>query len=220
MTPVLLAGVAGLALLDSLNPATILSITLILLAGLRRPVVSALAFVLGAFATVFTLGLAIFLSAGAAADVVSGGVVWLRRIAFGVAAVALLVAAFRRLRDRPREGVTLPRWFSPVTALPLGVMMTGADLPNAFPYFIAIERMINAEVPAATGALVLAGYALVYCLPCLVLLVLGILFRERVRLRLQVLVDRFSTGTVRRSAGAAVLLALAALGVASVAAWP
>jgi cytochrome c biogenesis protein CcdA len=220
VTPGLLAGITGLALLDSLNPATLVAITLILLAGMRRPLVSALAFVVGAFATVFTLGLAIFLSAGAAAGVVTGGVVWLRRIAFGVAAVVLLIAAFRRLRDRPRTGVSLPRWFSPLTALPFGVLMTGADLPNAFPYFIAIERMINAGVPAPTGALVLAGYALVYCLPCLVLLVFGILFRDRVRLKLQSLVDRFSTGTVRRNVGVAVLLALAGLGVASVAIWP
>jgi len=219
VTPVLLASVAGLALLDSLNPATIVAITLILLAGPRRPVTSALAFVTGAFVTVFTIGLAIFLSAGAAADVISGGVVWLRRIAFGIAAVALLVAAIRRLRDRSRDTIALPRWFSPLTALPLGVMMTGADLPNAFPYFIAIERMVNAEVASTTGVLVLAAYGLVYCLPCLILLVLGSLFRDRVRLRLQALVDRFSTGTVKRSVGAVVLLTLAAIGVATVAAW-
>ena len=143
MMGVLIAGIAGLALLDSLNPATIVAITLILLTGPRRPILSAMAFVIGAALTVFTLGAVVFISAGAAADVVSDGIVWLRRLAFGLAAVALFVAAARRLRPRARQAISLPAWFSPATALPLGVVMTGADLPNAFPYFIAIERLIT-----------------------------------------------------------------------------
>ena len=48
MMGVLIAGIAGLALLDSLNPATIVAITLILLTGPRRPILSAMAFVIGA----------------------------------------------------------------------------------------------------------------------------------------------------------------------------
>ena len=216
MTAALLASIGGLALLDSLNPATIVAVTLILLANPRRQVLSALAFVVGAFLTVFAIGLVIFFAAEAAADVISGGVVWLRRIAFGLAAVALSVAAVRRLRDRPRTGIALPGWFTPLTALPLGVIMTGADLPNAFPYFIAIERMIDAEVGLSTGVLVLAGYSVVYCLPCLILLVLGVLFRDRVRQRLQKLVHAVTTGTVRRSGWAFIGLALAAIGVAAV----
>lgn len=220
MTAVLLAGIAGLALLDSLNPATIVAITLILLADARHPVLSSLAFVAGAFLTVFVIGLAIFFGAEAAAEIVSGGVVWLRRIAFGLAAVALLVTAVRRLRDRPRAGIALPGWFTPLTALPLGVMMTGADLPNAFPYFIAIERMVNADVETLSGVLVLAGYGLVYCLPCLILLVLGVVLQDQVRPRLEKLVDRFTTGTVRRSVGAFVGLTLTAIGVAVVAFVP
>jgi hypothetical protein len=102
MMGVLIAGIAGLALLDSLNPATIVAITLILLTRPRRPILSAMAFVIGAALTVFTLGAVVFISAGAAADVVSDGIVWLRRLAFGLAAVALFVAAARRLRPRAR----------------------------------------------------------------------------------------------------------------------
>jgi hypothetical protein len=68
---------------------------MILLTGPRRPILSAMAFVTGAALTVFTLGAVLFVSAGAAADVVSDGIGWLRRLAFGLAAVALFVSAAR-----------------------------------------------------------------------------------------------------------------------------
>ncbi len=129
----LLAGIAALALADSLNPATIVVITLILLTVRHRPGASALAFALGAMCTVFVLGAVIFLGAGAAADAVSEGLVWLRRAVFLVAAVALAVAGARRLKSRQRKAIELPSWFSAWTAAPLGVLVTGADLPNAAP---------------------------------------------------------------------------------------
>lgn len=213
MTAALLAGITGLALLDSLNPATIVAITLILLSPMRRPVPASLAFVAGAAGTVFVLGLGILLSAGAATNAISGGIAWLRRIAFTVAAVALLVSAARRLRDRPRSAPALPSWFSARTALPLGVVMTGADLPNAFPYFIAIERLIAAEVPLGLAAATLAGYAVIYCLPCLILLGLGVTLHERVRPRLDRLYRRLGTGVAPRSPAAATGLTLAAITV-------
>ena len=218
MMGVLIAGIAGLALLDSLNPATIVAITLILLTGPRRPILSAMAFVIGAALTVFSLGAVVFVSAGAAADVVSDGIVWLRRLAFGLAAVALFVAAARRLRSRARQPISLPAWFSPATALPLGVVMTGADLPNAFPYFIAIERLVSAEVDTTTGIAVLAGYAVIYCLPCLVLLLTGRVLHEHVQPWLQRLFRRLTTGTSPRSVPAAIALSVLGIGVASIAA--
>jgi hypothetical protein len=92
----LLAGIAGLALPDSLNPATIVVITLILLTVRHRPGASALTFVLGAMCTVFVPGAVIFLGAGAAADAVSEGLVWLRRTVLLIAAVTLTIAGARR----------------------------------------------------------------------------------------------------------------------------
>ena len=86
MTAGLLWVILGLALADSLNPATIVTIALILLTVPRHPVASALSFVVGAFSTVFVLGAVIFLGAGTAAETVSGGLEWLRRIVFLVAA--------------------------------------------------------------------------------------------------------------------------------------
>lgn len=216
----LLAGIAGLALADSLNPATIVVITLILLTVRRRPGASALTFVLGAMCTVFVMGAVIFLGAGAAADAVSAGLEWLRRVVFLLAAVTLAIAGARRLRSRERKAIELPSWFGAWTAAPLGVLVTGADLPNAFPYFIAIERLVDAGATIPTGLLVLGGYALAYCTPCLILLALGMAHGDKVKLRLRKILDRFSKGTIKRSVPIASTLFVLSAAVLTIALWP
>ena len=214
MTGALLAGITGLALLDALNPATIAGVALLLLAPIERPVAAAGAFVLGAYVAVWGLGAALYLGAEAAAEALNEGLALLRRLVFGVAAVALVVASIRRFTTRTRPAVRLPGWVRPATAAPFGLLLTGADLPNAFPYVIAIERLVNAQVATGPGLLVLAGYSLVYCLPCLILLALGISHGDRVRERLRAVYRRLGAERLvpRRPA-----LALAYLGAAAAA---
>ncbi len=184
MSAALLAGIAGLALLDALNPATVAGVALLLLAPMAHPVRAAAAFVAGAYLTVWGLGALLYIGADAAAGALGDGLAWVRRVAFTVAAVALAVAGLRRLRPRTRPAVTVPRWVTPLTAAPLGVLMTGADLPNAFPYVIAVERLVNAGAAPAAALLVITGYAVVYCLPCLALLLAGATHGDKVRRRL------------------------------------
>jgi Sap-like sulfolipid-1-addressing protein len=204
MSLTLLAGIAGLAALDSLNPATIAGVALILMAPLRRPVASALGYAAGAYLAVLALGVVVYLGADAAADAVAGALSWVRRGALGLAALMLLVSATRRLRPRQRSAVVLPRWFGPWTAAPVGVLVTAADLPNAFPYLVAIERLVAVGVSTDTGLLVLAGYGAVYVLPCLVLLAVGAMHGTWVRQRLQRVYDRIGAArTVPRSVPAA-----------------
>ena len=211
MTPALLAGIAALAVLDSFNPATLVAVTLILLGSRQRPVAETLGFVAGAFLSVFLIGAVVYAAAGTASAGIEGGLAWIRRGAFGLAAVVLLVSAVRALRPRYRTAIGLPSWFSPWTAIGLGGLMTAADLPNAFPYFIAIERLVDAQVSPVLGLFVLAGYATIYCLPCLVLLGVGLANRERVEPLLRRLRDRFGgEGLVPASPGRAALLALGA----------
>lgn len=218
MSAALLVTVAGLALLDSLNPATILGVALILVLPGRHPVRAAVAYVLGAYLTVLALGAGLYLAADAAAGVLDGGLSWIRRVAFGLAALMLLRSALRRLRPARRPEIMLPTWFTPWTALPLGAVVTAADLPNAFPYAIAIERLVSSGITTPQAMLVLVGYALVYCTPCLLLLVAGVAWGERVRSRLEGLYLRFGRARdVPRSIPAALglgALSAAAIGIA------
>jgi cytochrome c biogenesis protein CcdA len=211
--------VAGLAALDSLNPATLVAITLILLGSRRRPLAEALAFVAGAFATVLLVGVALYAGADAAAQSIAGALTWLRRGAFGLAALVLLVSAVRSLRERWRSAIALPTWFTPATAAGLGVVMTGADLPNAFPYFIAIERMLASGVTLPTAVVVLVLYAVVYCLPCLALLGIGLRRGDRIVAELRRLHGRFGAGaTVTASPLRAAGFLLGAVALAAIAA--
>lgn len=209
LTVGLLAGITGLAALDSLNPATIAGVAMILLAPVRRPGTTALAYVAGAYLVVLVVGTGVFVGSAELGAVVQGSSTWIRRIALFSAALILLVGAIRRLRTRTRSAVVLPHWFGPWTAGPLGVLATGADLPNAFPYLIAIERLNAAHVPTGTGVAVLAGYALVYCLPCLVLLIAGVVWCGRVAAPLQRVYDTLGAERVLpRSVAAAIGLLL------------
>jgi cytochrome c biogenesis protein CcdA len=216
MTGSLLISLAGLALIDSLNPATIVIVTLILLAAPSRPVLTAVGAVSGAALTVFVIGAALFLSAGAAAGAVDGVLIVLRFLAFGAAGIALIVSGIRRFRDRERKPIALPQWFNPATALPFGIVLTAADLPNAFPYFIAIERMVTEEVGISTGLLVIAGYTLIYCLPCIGLLIVGSISREKTRKWLEKIVSRFGGGTIKKSIPIGLITVLGGMGVISI----
>lgn len=218
MTAALLAGIAGLALIDALNPATIAGVALLLLAPIPHPVRTAAGFVAGAYLTVFGLGALVYTGADAAAGAAGGGLVWVRRTAFTVAAVVLAIAGLRRFRSRIRPAVTLPGWVNPMTAAALGLFMTGADLPNAFPYFIAIERIVNADVGAMSALFVIGGYSLLYCLPCLLLLIAGVTHGDRVRRRLGNLYERLGAEKEQpRSVAIAAGYLLAAAGVLAIA---
>lgn len=128
----LLAGIAGLAVLNSFNPATIAAVAMVVLLAPDRPPQSATAVVVGAYLTVLGIGLVVFLSAGAAAAAVHGLVILLRFAAFGAAGMAFVVSGVHRLKDQVRKSVRLPSWFTPNTAISLGAGMSAADLPNAY----------------------------------------------------------------------------------------
>jgi Sap, sulfolipid-1-addressing protein len=216
--PLLLA-IAGLAALDAFNPATIVAVTLILLAAPRRPGLTALVTVFGAALTVFGAGAALFLAAGAAAEAVDGIVQGIRYVAFTAAGLVLIVSGIRRFRTSPRTPIALPSWFTPWTAALFGALLTGADLPNAFPYFIAIERLLDARLTPGVGLLILVAYTVIYCLPCLVLLAVGVLARRRTHALLSRITTRLGTGDVTASPATAVTLILLGGFVASLPLW-
>ncbi|PTL71233.1 hypothetical protein C1I63_18510 [Rathayibacter caricis DSM 15933] len=219
MSGPLLLAIAGLAVIDAFNPATIVAVTLILLAAPKRPALTALVTVLGAALTVFAAGAALFLGAGAAATAVDGIVQGIRYVAIAGAGLVLVITGIRRFTTRPRRAIALPPWFTPWTALPFGALLTAADLPNAFPYFIAIERLLDARLSPSEGLFVLTGYAVIYCLPCLILLAIGILARKRTHAALSRVATRFGTGDVKASPTAAVILILLGLAIASLPFW-
>ena len=216
MTAGLVWSLVGLALLDSLNTSTLLVVVVVLLLA-RRPVLSAWLYLAGAVGSFGVLALGLYLGAAGAAAATAGGALLVRRVALGLVAVLLAVLAVRRLRERPRRALELPRWFSPATAAVVGVLATLADLPTAFPLYLAVERLTAAGVDRGDGLLALLGYAGVYALPALVALVVVSVLRERLLPGLAWVRAQVAGGPVPRSVPVALLLAAGAVAAATVA---
>ena len=209
MTITLFVTLLGLAALDSINTSTIWLVILILLTA-RKPVATGWAYTAGAMSLFFIFAITLFLGADAAGTFVEDIGIWMRRLIFAALSVFFVVMALRRLRTRVRKMPVAPRWVNPIMAFPLGLMATLSDLPNAFPLFIAVERLISSGIDAIAGVAVLAGYTVVYALPTLAILVAGIFFRERIIKRLQRFMKRFTTGEVKASRKMATLYAVLA----------
>lgn len=188
----------GLAIVDSVNTSTIWLVILILLTA-RRPVATGWAYAAGAMSLFFIFAATIFLGATIAGAIVEDVSTWMRRLIFIALSVFFIVMAVRRLKTRTRKMPVAPKWVNPSMAFPLGLIATLSDLPNAFPLFIAVERLISAGVDNIVGMVILGGYTIVYALPTLAILVAGIFFRERIMRRLQHFMKRFTTGEVKAS---------------------
>ena len=188
----------GLAIVDSANTSTIWLVILILLTA-RKPIATGWAYTAGAMSLFFIFAVTLFLGATAAGTIIEDMSVWMRRLIFIALAVFFIVMAVRRMKTRIRKMPVAPKWVNPLMAFPLGLVATLSDLPNAFPLFIAVERLVSAGVDNITGVAILGGYTIVYALPTLAILVAGIFFRERIIQRLQHFMKRFTTGEVKAS---------------------
>lgn len=214
MTIELALGLAVLALLDSVNTSTLFLVMVVLLVA-RRPVPSGIAFAVGAVLSFLGLAIGLYFGAAAAQGAVDHAARWIRRGTFTLLTLWFLYLACKRLRDRPRKPLVLPSWFGPPTALPIGAAATVADLPNAFPLFIAVERLVSVTVGSQVAVLTLVCYTALYAALVAVVLVLGIAFGERARRVMQRITDRFLTGVARRSLPIAGLFSAGAVGSAA-----
>lgn len=100
----------------------------------------------------------------------------------------------------------------------MGIVATVADLPNAFPLFLAVERLTSAPLSWQAALAALVGYAMVYALPVAVVVGLGVWNGSRARAVMKRVTDRFLSGTARRSLTLASGFAIAAAGSGTVAA--
>ncbi|MEZ5125979.1 MAG: GAP family protein [Thermoleophilia bacterium] len=216
MSSALLLSLAGLAVLDSANTSTLTMVVVILFAA-RRPAATGWAYAVGAIVMFFAIAVGLYLGASAASDVVAEFGLWARRVIFTMMTVVLMWFGIRRLRSRERRGLPkLPTWVNPMTGTLLGALATIGDLPNAFPLFLAIDRLIDAAIPTDTSILLLIGYTAIYALPTLVLLVVGLTFRERVIAWLERVLRRFTTGTSKASWRIASLFFVGAIASATI----
>ncbi|MFD6948558.1 hypothetical protein A6A08_18430 [Nocardiopsis sp. TSRI0078] len=179
-----LVPVAGLALLDTLSPATIGVSLYVLLSGARpvaRPLFAYLATVAAFY---LTLGCALMLGFGflfEALDGLAGSPVlgWpMAALGGGMLAYALFAPA----RPRRQRG---PASLNTAAMVALGLATGLLEGGTALPYFGAIGVMTTAELPATVWVPLIAAYNVVMVLPPILLYLGHRALGERLRPRLE-----------------------------------
>lgn len=193
--PGLLAGVFGLAVLDSLNPSAIL-MTLYLLtgAGHARRVLTYLAGVVG---TYFTIGLlALFgldLATSLGERLLNGPVAYAIQGLIGA-----LMLVYSLLPHRQRGGRRERR--PPLTSRPgalfaLGATITLVEITTALPYLAAIGLLTSAHLTPVQSLPILVAYNLIFVAPPLLLLAAYGAVGARLEARFTALRARLAAGS-------------------------
>jgi hypothetical protein len=211
---VLVALVASIGLLDSLNPSTVGPALLLALgANAKRDLA---AFFVGVFGTSTIGGLILVLGPGRALLAIASTprphVEHLAEVVVGIAVLVASVALWlnregfaRRLSAHPER-----MRFSP---LALGAVIIVAEFPTAFPYFAALAAIVEARLPFPSQVLLVVLFNVCFCAPILILLGAVVVGGERGRVFTQA-----ARKVIRRYAPTVVpaLLALLGLGILTV----
>ncbi|HYO88325.1 MAG TPA: GAP family protein [Candidatus Limnocylindrales bacterium] len=204
-----------IAIVDSFNPTAIAAI--IVLLATPKPVPRVVAAILGFAFAYFVFGVLVVLGAGSLMAQIGA---WLSNpppLFYGLQlalAGGLFYYFFRQRRaQQPRAVETEPsasvRWAAtPLAAFVLGAALNASELPTAFPYLAALERIAASQVLATEAIVALVLYAFIFVRPMLFILGLYLRLHERAA----PLITRVSGG-VERWSGRLLAWGALALGV-------
>ena len=190
MSPALLAVLAGLALLDSINPSAIVAAILLMTQPRFAPRLAA--YIGAVFATYLAAGVAILLGLDVAWDFLVSPVGYGLQGLMGAGLLAYAILAPDRPRqdgdDRFQRALSLP------AVAAMGAAVTIAEFSTAMPYFGALALLADSELPWAARLGVLAAYNLVFVSPPLVLGAAYLGLGPRVRPRLERFAEKIRAG--------------------------
>ena len=186
--------IAGVGLVDSLNPATIA--VAVVLATTERPLWRLAGYTAGIFAVYFLGGLILTLGPSqlirTATSHPSGLGFDIGFIVAGLVAFAFAVWIFLHRHDQAKiPDVDV----KPGSAVVLGAGITAVDLPTAFPYFAAIVAILGEDLSAPPEILLLLLFNVMYVLPIIVIAIVAVVLGERAEgplLKIRAFVTRWS----------------------------
>ncbi|MFD3258075.1 GAP family protein [Paenibacillus lentus] len=176
MSVELLLSIGGLALLDTLSPATIGVTVYLLLTETKRLASRLLIYLLTVAGFYFSVGVMLMLGMGVLLDAAvslfqSRVVSWIMFII----GVVLLIASFyippKKKTDLPR-----PKSKSKFSMVALGITTALVEVGTAFPYFAAIGLMTTSNLAFYQWLPIMAGYNIIMVLPPLILFMMHLLF--------------------------------------------
>ncbi|MFF2889331.1 GAP family protein [Paenibacillus sp. NPDC057967] len=175
MTNELLITVGGLALLDTLSPAT-LGVTVYLLLTEKERLSSRLMIYLATVAAFyFSVGIALMLGLDALLPAMSS-ILENRTVSWGLFIIGaiLFIASFYYPKSK-KTSVHRPKSKSIASMIALGFTTSLIEVGTAFPYFAAIGLMSTHHLPMFQWLPMLAGYNVVMVLPPLIVFALHVL---------------------------------------------
>lgn len=196
--------VASIALVDSVNPSTV--VPALYLATWPRPHGLA-SFTVGVFAIYLAGGLVLVLGPGpeliAALKNVGPQTEHVTELAGGALLVGAGVVAWRSRGGPEGERPRSRRARTPVSAFALGAGIAAVELPTAFMYFGAVSAILASHFSGPAEVSLVAAYNVLFVLPLLAILGLRMLAGERAERRL------VNTGAWLRRAAPLALAAIA-----------
>ncbi len=179
MTLSLMLSLTGIAVVDSLNPS--LFIAQFYLLTTPKPAARISAYIAGVLVVNFFGGLLVlggvrtvvaeFFSSISPA-VLSGG-----QLVLGV--VLVIFGLWYSAAPQPQAEPKKPRSLLPVHTFLLGMVVMVNELSTALPYFLAIERIAQAQIDVATSVGALILYNGIFALPLFGFLALFLAYRSR-----------------------------------------
>jgi cytochrome c biogenesis protein CcdA len=186
--------IAGMGLVDSLNPATIA--VGVVLGTTERPLLRLSGYAAGIFAVYFVGGLVLTLGPS---ELIRTATSHPKGIGFDIALVVVGLVAlgfaawvFVHRRDAAKVPDVKMR---PGSALALGAGMTAVDLPTAFPYFAAVVAIIGEDLAPPVEIALLVLFNVMYIAPIVLIAVVAVALGERAErplLRIRAFVTRWS----------------------------
>ncbi|MFD2114594.1 GAP family protein [Paenibacillus yanchengensis] len=171
----LVISVAGLALLDTLSPATI-GVTIYLLLTEKKQLLSRLSIYLITVALLYFLtGIALMLGMDmlftAAATILQNRIISWSTFIIGM---ILFIMSFY-YPEKKQKQLPQPKSKQKIAMVALGVTTYAIEVGTAVPYFAAIGLLSTSELAAFQWLPMLAGYNLIMVLPPLILFILHLL---------------------------------------------
>jgi hypothetical protein len=181
--PELLAILTPILLTDVLNP--VLAATVIFALGTPRPYRATLWVLAGWFAVYFAAGAVLTLGLERLIRLLAEPLPVYFQIQ-ALVAIAMVWLAYRSARDaeNPRAARRAGRparsghALGAVAGLMLGATINLVSLPDALPYYAALDQVLKAGLDARHTLVVLALYNLAYLLPFAALVLLRLLYRD------------------------------------------
>lgn len=140
----LLTYLGVIALADSINPtATILQIYLL---STPNPVKRSITFILGVFLAYFIAGCLFALGFTKLIENIInyiGSFIYILQFLIGV---AMIVFALSINPSSSEKAIDKPKVTNPINTFLLGLSVTFLEAPTAFPYIIAIERIVQSKL--------------------------------------------------------------------------